>query len=157
MEIMLSKSALKTIAACMVYESKELSKPAKMQLVRFIENASPLQLQHYIVHDEIVRGKDAQIQEFLAPALLIAAAIAAGRAFYNNYFSKAAKECQEKENVAKKVCMKRYKLRGISGQISALQREMGKCNQTLRPDKCRKTFQQYIKDAENKRKKIEEE
>ena len=154
---MLPKSALQTIAACMVYEDETLSKPAKMQLVRFIEDATEKQLQHYIIHGDIVKEEDVQVEAFFIPAVIIGAAAAAGRAIYNNEFSKAAKSCQGMMGEAKKACMKRFKLRGISGQISALRREMGKCNQTARPDKCRKMFMKYIVNAEKKMKKIQAE
>lgn len=157
---MLPKSALQTIAACMVYEA-EMSKPAKLQLVRFIEGASKKQLQHYIIHGEIVGEQDCQssVSEiaFLVPAAIIAAAAAAGRAIYSAEFSKAAKACQNLKGMDKKNCMKRYKLRGVSGKISALRREMGKCNQTSRPDKCRKMFQSYINNAEKQMRKIQSE
>jgi hypothetical protein len=53
--------------------------------------------------------------------------------------------------------MKAYKLRGVSGKISALKREMGKCNQTSRPDKCRKMFITYIRNADKQMRKIQSE
>jgi len=153
---MLPKSALQTIAACMVYDS-ELPKPSKLQLVRFIESASENQLKHYIVHGEIVKEHDVIVSEvaWLVPAAIIAAASAAGNAIYNMQFSKAAKACQNMKAADKKNCIRRYKINGISGKISALKREMGKCNQTSRPDKCRKMFDTYIKNAEKKMRKIQ--
>ena len=155
---MLPKSALQTIAACMVYD-EDMSKPAKMQVLRFIESASEKQLQHYIVHGNIVAEQEVEISEiaFLVPAAIIAAAAAAGRAIYNNEFSKAAKACQAEEGQTKKDCMKKFKLRGLSGKISAMKREMGKCNQTSRPDKCRTMFAKYIQDAEKQLKKVQAE
>lgn len=155
---MLPKSAFQTIAACMVYDSDE-SYQSKMQLVRFIESASISQLQHYIIHGDIVKEEETDVNEIalLIPATIIAAAAAAGRAIYDNEFSKAAKACQPMQGSAKKSCMKRFKLRGISGKLSALRREMGKCNQTSRPDKCRKMFMSYIQTAEKQMKKIQSE
>jgi len=152
---MLPKSALQTIAACMVYDS-DLSKPGKMQMVRFIESASMRELQHYIIHGNIVSDKETQVTEdFFIAATLIGAAAAAGRAIYSSEFSKAAKACSQMRGVAKKSCMQRYKIRGVSGKIQALRREMGKCNQTSRPDKCRKMFINYIRNAEKQMKKIQ--
>lgn len=152
---MLSKTALQTIAACMVYDAK-ISKPAKMQLVRFIENASEKQLYHYLIHGNIVQEKDTLVEGVFIPALIIAAAVAAGRSIYDSEFSKVAKACKDTERGdARKSCIKGFKLRGVSGQISALKREMGKCNQTSRPDKCRKMFMNHIKNAEKKMKKIQ--
>lgn len=153
---MLHKSALQTIAACMVYDM-DISKPGKMQLMRFIENASERQLQHYLIHGEIVAEQEVNIAEIgvLVPAAIIASAAALGRAIYNREFSKAARACQEYNGAEKKDCMKKFKIRGISGKISALRREMGKCSQTSRPDNCRKMFQKYIVDAEKQMKKIQ--
>jgi len=154
---MLPKSALQTIAACMVYEDDKFSKPVKLQLLRFIEDASEKQLLHYIIHGKIVREEDVLVEAFFIPAMIIGAAAAAGRAIYNSEFSKAAKACNTMQGVAKKSCMKRFKIRGVAGQISALRREMGKCNQTARPDKCRKMFMSYIANAEKKMKKVQQE
>jgi hypothetical protein len=152
----MNKKALQTIAACMVYDS-DMSKPAKIQLINFIESATLKQLQHYIIHGDIVKEENAQVVEgFFIAAALIGAAAAAGRAIYDQEFSKAAKSCQNMRGVAKKSCMKRFKLRGVSGQINALRKEMGKCNQTARPDKCRKMFSTYIKNAETKMRKIQQ-
>jgi hypothetical protein len=137
----------------MVYDS-DMSKPGKMQMVQFIESASEKQLQHYIIHGEVVKEKDTIVEAFFLPAVIIGAALAAGRAIYDTEFSKAAKACPEMKGAAKKECMKRFKVRGISGKISALRREMGKCNQTSRPDKCRKMFMDYIKNAEKQMRKI---
>jgi len=155
---MLSKSALQTIAACMVYD-EDISKPAKMQILRFIESASEKQLQHYIVHGDIVAEQEVAISEvaFLVPAAIIAAAAAAGRAIYNAEFSKAARACQMFQGKEKKSCMKKFKIRGLNGKISAMRREMGKCNQTSRPDKCRKMFSDYIREAEKQLKKVQSE
>ena len=157
---MLPKSALQTIAACMVYEDEKIYRSNKMRLVRFIERASEKQLLHYIIHGEVVREGDVNVSEVapLIPVMIIGAAAAAGRAIYNSEFSKAAKACGNMEaGAAKKSCMKRFKMRGVTGQISALKREMGKCSQTARPDKCRKMFMNYISNAEKKLKKIQSE
>jgi len=157
---MLPKSALQAIAACMVYEDDHLHKSNKMRLMRFFEGASEKQLLHYITHGEVVRERDANVSEIapLIPVMIIGAAAAAGRAIYNSEFSKAAKACGNMEaGAAKKSCMKRFKIRGVTGQISALKREMGKCSQTSRPDKCRKMFMNYITNAEKKLKKIQSE
>lgn len=154
---MLPKSALQTIAACMVYDS-DISKPAKMQTVRFIESASEKQLKHYILHGEIKHDSEIQLEvNFFIAAAILGAAAAAGRAIYDSEYSKAAKSCSIMEGDAKKKCMKRFKMRGVNGQISALRREMAKCSQTSRPDKCRKMFTNYIESANKKLKKIQAE
>jgi hypothetical protein len=154
----LNKSALQTIAACMVYES-DLSKSSQVQLIRFIEEATEKQLQHYILHEEIVKDSEVQINElipFLAAAAILSAAVAAGRAIYDGEFSKAAQACKDQEEgVRKSGCIKRFKLRGITGKISALRREMGKCTQTVKPDKCRKMFAKYIANAQKQMRKIQ--
>jgi hypothetical protein len=53
--------------------------------------------------------------------------------------------------------MKNYKLRGVAGKISMLRREMGKCGQTAKPDKCRKMFITYIRNADKQMRKIQSE
>ena len=152
---MLPKSALQTIAACMVYDDN-ISKPAKIRLVRFIELASEKQLQHFIIHGTIVENKDVHVEaNFFRNAAIIGTALAVGRAIYSNEFSKAAKACAEMKGDEKKICMKRFKIRGTAGKISALRKEMGNCNQTSRPDKCRKMFVNYIRNAEKQMKKIQ--
>lgn len=144
---MISKEAAKLIAINMIYESS-LSKTSKIQLVRFVEDASINQLSHFILHQEIVKEDETSINEFVQIAAITALAVAAGSAAYSKYFSDAAKACSDKKGMDKKICIKGYKLKGMSAKISALRKEMSKCNQTLKPDKCRKTFQKYIKNIE---------
>ena len=155
---MLPKIALQMIAACILYES-DLPKPAKIQMLHFIENdTNESELKNYIVSGKFSTTPEIdRINEvaFLLPGAVIASAIAAGKAFYDNQFSEAAKACIKLKGQVKKDCMKRFKVKGISGKIAALRREMGKCNQTIRPDKCRKMFLNYIKNAEKQMRKIQ--
>lgn len=156
---MLPKIALQMIAACMLYES-DMPRPAKLQMLYFIENATTeIELRNYIVYGKFSTGPEIdKVNEasFLLPGAVIASAIAAGRAFYEKQFGEAARACIKLKGQLKKDCMQKFKLKGMSGKISALRREMGKCNQTLRPDKCRKMFLNYIKTAEKQMRKIQQ-
>ena len=153
---LLPRTAIQTIAACMVYDS-DLSKSDKLLSIQFIESASNRQIQHYIINGEFVREDEVLVEAFFIPAAIIAASLAAGRAVYDMEFSKAARACQNMKGPVKKSCMKRFKVKGISGKISSLRREMGKCNQTAKPEKCRKMFLNYIKNAEKQMRKIQAE
>jgi hypothetical protein len=155
---MLPRSALQTIAACMLYES-DLPSSEKKYIIRFIEMATENQIKHYIVHGELVSDNRTQVSElgWILSSALISAASAAGRAIYNKFFSDAAQACRDKKGPVRKACMKNYKLRGVAGKISMLRREMGKCGQTAKPDKCRKMFIKYIRNADKQMRKIQSE
>lgn len=146
---MLPKSAYQTIAACMLYDSN-LPKSVKLEHLEFIENASEKQIMHYLIHDEMVSEQEIELvgEGFILATALLFAASSAGRALYNKNFSDGAKACRDKGGVAKKMCMRNFKVKGISAKIAALRREMGKCSQTAKPDKCRKMFATYIRNAE---------
>jgi len=148
-KLMLHKETLQIIAKSIVYESN-LSIEAKLKMVHAIDCATRTQLNNY-VERKILNSHTEGV--FLAGAILTSA-ILAGNAVYSNFFSKAAKECESYKGNAKQMCMKNFKLRGLAGKISALRKEMGKCNQTLKPDKCRKMFISYIKNAEKQSLKI---
>jgi len=153
---MLPKSAYQTIAACMLYDS-DLPKDLKLEILEFIEHATSEQILHYLIHDEFVRENETRLVDegFILPAALITAASAAGRSIYSKYFSAGAQACRDKVGIAKKACMKHYKARGIAGKVSALRREMAKCANTPKPDKCRKMFLNYIRNAEKEMRKIQ--
>lgn len=145
---MLNKETLQIIAKTIVYESK-LSTKSKLKMVDAIDYATQSQLHNYIEHKANIHTEGV----FVAAALL-AAAIGVGNSVYANFFSKASKDCENYKGDAKKICMKNFKLRGLVGKVSALRSEMGKCNQTLKPDKCRKMFMKYIHNIEKQGMKI---
>lgn len=156
---MLSKKALQMIAAGILYES-ELPKPEKIQMLHFIENmTTESELRNFIVYRKFSTSSEIdKINEvaFLLPAAVIATALAAGRAFYDKQFSEAAKACIKMRGKMKKDCMKKYKIKGLAGKMASLRREMGKCNQTAKPNKCRKMFLNYIKNIEKQARKIQQ-
>lgn len=153
---MLPTSAYQTIAACMLYDC-DMPKPLKLKVLNFIEHASSKQILHYLIHDEIVREEETQLVElgFILTAALVTAASASARAVYSKFNSAGAQACRDKEGVARKQCIKNYRVRGVAGKVAALRREMGKCGQTSKPDKCRKMFINYIRNAEKEMRKIQ--
>lgn len=153
---MLPKSAYQAIAACMLYDS-DMSKSLKLKILTFVEHASINQILHYLIHDEFVREDETRLvnEGFILTAALITAASASGRAIYSKFNSAGAQACRDKLGVAKKQCMKNYKLRGVAGKVSALRKEMGKCSQTPKPEKCRKMFINYIRNAEKEMRNIQ--
>lgn len=148
---MLPKSYLKVIAACVVYESK-LSKYAKIQMLRFIENeASEKQLKVFINDGEIRKVSENEVVSEVAiviPAMLVAAALSVARMSYDKIFSQAAKSCADKEGDNKKRCMRDFKLKSHYAKLTALKREMGKCNQTNNAKKCREIFIKHMRKIE---------
>jgi poly-D-alanine transfer protein DltD len=154
---MLPKSYLKAIAAYIVYESK-LSKYAKIQMLRFIENeASENQLIVLVTEGEIRKvSEDENISEavIVVPALLIATALSFGRIAYDKMFSQAAKMCAAKDPNNKKQCIKDFKIKSHYAKITALKREMGKCNQTNNAKKCRDMFIKHIRKIEKQVQKV---
>lgn len=153
---MLPKSAYQTIAACMLYDS-DMSKAQKLRILEFIEKASSKQILHYLIHDEFVREGETRLvnEGFILTAALITAASAAGRAVYSKFNSVGQQACRDKLGLAKSACLKNYKARGVAGKVSALRKEMGKCSQTPKPEKCRKMFIKYIRNAEKEMRKIQ--
>ena len=148
---MLPKSYLKVIAACVVNEAN-LSKYAKIQMLRFIESeASESQLRVFITEGKIRNvSEDEIISEIpvLIPAMIIASALAVARIAHDRFFSQAAKACADKDRDDRKRCMRDFKLRANYAKLTALKREMGKCNQTSDVKKCRDTFMGYMKKIE---------
>ncbi len=144
---MLSKSYLKVIAVYIVYESK-LSKYAKIQILRFIESgASESQLNIFITEGKIRKLSEGEIISeipILVPAMIIGAAIAAGKAAHAKFYSNAAKVCAGKEREEKKKCMQDFRIKANYARLAALKREMGKCSQTDDLKKCRENFIRHI-------------
>jgi hypothetical protein len=161
---MLPKSAFQTIAACMLYDS-DMPKSDKLEILEFIEHASEQQLMHYLVHGECLSNEELSefvitagaVGSFILSSALISAASAMARAVYSKYNGAGAQACRDKEGMAKKACLKNFKVKGVSAKIAAYRKEMGKCGKTQRPDKCRKMFQNYIRTAEKQMRKIQTE
>ena len=144
---MLPKSYLKVIAGCVIYES-ELSKYAKIQALRFIEyEASEMQLKAFIAEGKIRQVSEDEIFTEVAiwvPAMVIAAALAAGRVAYDQFYSKASKACKGKGLKEKQRCIRDFRLKASYAKLAALKREMGKCGQTNDAKKCRESFLKHI-------------
>jgi len=144
---MLSKSYLKVIAAYIIYESN-LSKYAKIQMLRFIENeASESQLKVLITEGRIRKISESEIILEVGPlavAIIIGAAIAAGKAAHARFLSAAAKTCAGKDREDKKKCIRDFRFKANYAKVAALKREIGKCSQTNDVKKCRDNFTKYI-------------
>ena len=149
---MLQKSYLKLICASIVCESN-LSKYAKIQMIRFIENeASERQLTIFINEGKIQKVSEAEIISEIAPIvavpLITAAAFAVGKSVYNKFYSNVAKACAGRDRDDKKRCIRDFKLKANYARLSALKKEMGKCNETNNVKKCRNTFLKHMKKIE---------
>ena len=143
---MLPKSYLKVIAACVIYEST-LSKNAKIQALRFIENeASEMQLKVFINEGKICQVSESEVIQdaVFIPAMVIAAALGVAKVAYAQFLSKAATACVGKKFVEKQKCMRDYRIKANAVKISALKREMSKCNQTNNVKKCQNIFLKHI-------------
>ena len=148
---MLSKSYLKVIAAYIVHESN-LSKYAKIQILRFVENeASKSQLKVLITEGRIRNVSEDEVvsEAIIVPAMIIAAAVAAGKVAHAKFLSNAAKACAGKEREEKKKCMRDFKLKANYARLAALKREVSKCSQTSDRKKCRDNFIKHIEKVED--------
>jgi len=146
---MLQKSYLKVIAAYIIDES-HFSKYAKIQMLRFIENdASESQLKVFITEGKI-QSEGENISEIapIAVALVIGAGLAVGKVAYNRFFSDVAKACAGRKQDDKRRCIRDFKLKASYAKLTALKREMGKCNQTNNVKKCRNTFIKHMNKIE---------
>jgi hypothetical protein len=156
---MLPRSAYQSIVAYMLYES-DMRKSEKLEILEFVESATIEQMLHYLIHDEIVNENETQLVEmgFIMSTALMAAATSLAQAVYSRFSGQGVNACRAMEDsVKRKACQKNYKLRGAAGKISALRKEMGKCSKTANPDKCRKMFQNYIRNAEKQMRGIQTE
>ncbi|HUU88825.1 MAG TPA: hypothetical protein VMX17_13890 [Candidatus Glassbacteria bacterium] len=156
---------LKLVAYLMVYES-DLSKPAKLQLVNFLKEATEPQIKLFVVEGRV--GNVSQKQEleldsilevapiaaYYASGIVWGAAIALAMKAFNKYHGEAAKACAEKRGREKKLCMNVYTVRAYQQKITVLKTEAGKCNQTADPKKCREKFIKNIKVVEKQLIKI---
>jgi len=148
-------SCLKVIAVYMVHESL-LSKYAKIQMLRFIENeASDLQLHAFIAEGKIRRTEDIDeaIIKYLPPVMIVRAAITAGKLAYNRFFGPAARACASRKGDDKKLCIKNYRLKANYAKLAALKRESRNCSQTNDAAKCRQLFVDAAKKVEEQIKK----
>ncbi len=150
---MLPKSYLKFIAAYTVHESN-LSRYARIQTLRFINEASESQLKVFInegrirnvSEDEVV----SEVATFIVAAALIAAAAAAGKIAYQKVIMNAVKECSEMKGKDKKRCVREYKIKADYAKMAALKKEVVKCNQTNNVKKCRNAFIKQMKRVEKR-------
>lgn len=144
---MLSKSYLKVVTAYIVCESN-LSKYAKIQMLRFIENeASKSQLKILVIEGRIRKVSEGEVISEVGPiavAIIIGVAVAAGKAAHAKFLGAAAKACVGKDREDKKKCMRDFRLKAGYARIAALKREMGKCSQTNDVKKCRDNFTRHI-------------
>jgi len=151
---MLPKSYLKFIAAYNVYESN-LSSYAKIQALRFIEGeASESQLKIFINEGKIRNVADGEIISEILPvivaAAIVAAAAALGKIAYQKVIMNAVKECSQLKGDDKKRCVRDYKTKANYAKLTALKKEMVKCNQTNNVKKCRNMFIKHMRKIEQK-------
>ena len=151
---MLPKSYLKFIAAYTVHESN-LSQYAKVQTLRFIENeASESQLKIFINEGKIRNVSDGEIMSeavpFIVGVAIVAAAMALGKIAYQKVIMNAVKECASLKGDDKKRCVRDYKTKANYAKLTALKKEMIKCNQTNNVKKCRNTFLKHMRRIEQK-------
>lgn len=156
---MIPRSAYKTIVAKMLYDS-DIPKSEKLEVLEFVENATVEQMLHYLIHDEIVNENETQLVEmgFIMSTVLMSAATSLAQAVYSRFSGQGANACRALDDSTKrKACKKNYKLRGAAAKIATLKKESGKCNKTANPEKCRKMFQTYIRNAEKQLQNIRTE
>jgi len=151
---------LRTLSFYLVRES-DLSKPAKLQLLSYLKDASDAQVKLFVATGEIGQVSkidesrlDKAISEVAPLAALIAQDMVFNRAInkasqvYSYWFGKAAQACEEKVGPEKKLCKKRFVLRSYHEKLRALKSEAPKCANTDKPEKCRKKFVEKIKHIE---------
>lgn len=151
---------LRILSFYLVRES-DLSKPAKLQLLNYLKDASNAQIKLFVATGEI--GQVSKIDEskldkvilevaplaaFIAQDIVFNKAINKGTQAYSYWFGKIAKACAEKTGPEKKLCKKRFILRSYHEKLRALRSEAPKCSGTDKPEKCRKRFIEKIKHIE---------
>ena len=150
----MNKKALQAAAAYLVYESN-YNKEIKLKMIDIIEHSTEERLL-YLIEYGAFNSKQENISERSLSSIHILLTIAKsrGKALYTKFFGEAIKVCDNKEGKFRKECIKNYKVKALKGKILALKREMPKCIQTNRPEKCRKRFMKHIKSIEKKILKI---
>jgi hypothetical protein len=157
---------LRIFSFYLVRES-ELSKPAKLQLLNYLRDASDAQVKLFAATGEvgqISKIDESKLDEMISEVAPLAAVIAQDIVFnkainiasqkYSYWFGQAAKACAEKVGPDKKLCKKRFILRSYHEKLRALRAEIPKCNQTDKPDKCQKRFIDKIKQIEKQIAKV---
>ncbi len=151
---------LRILSFYLVRES-DLSKPAKLQLLNYLKDASDIQVKLFIATGEIGQvskidesSLDKVILEIAPLAAVIAQDIVFNTALnkasqaYSYRFGQIAKACADKVGPEKKLCKKRFILRSYHEKLRALKAEAPKCAGTNKPEKCRKRFVDQIKHIE---------
>ena len=139
----------------------DLSKPAKLQLLNYLKEASDAQVKLFIVTGEvgqISKIDESKLDEKLLEVAPIAAVVASDIVFnkainiasqkYSYWFGQAAKACADKIGMQKKLCKKQHMQRPYYEKLRALKVEAPKCAGTNKPDRCRKKFIEKIKQVE---------
>jgi len=151
---------LRILSFYLVRES-DLSKPAKLQLLNYLKEASNAQIKYFIATGEIghvSKVDESKLDEVITEVAPLAAYIAQDLVFnkainkasqvYTYWFGKAAQACAEKAGPEKRLCKKRFILRSYHEKLRALKSEAPKCANTDKPEKCRKRFIEAIKNVE---------
>jgi len=151
---------LRIFSFYLVRES-DLSKPAKLQLLNYLKDASNAQVKLFVATGKV--GQISKIDEskldktisevaplaaYIAQDIVWTRAINKATQVYTYWFGKAAQACAEKVGAEKKLCKKRFILRSYHEKLRALKAEAPKCSQTDKPEKCRRRFVEKIKQIE---------
>jgi len=149
---------LRLYAAEVVVSSK-MSKPAKIQMLEFIQKeATDVQVKALLLDGKIVKLDeqaegiindrfnlleiDPLVGGAILGGLLGPPAVKAATKFYINWISKAGQACSSLQGKEKQFCIKKYRL---NGKIKALQSLLNKCNNSKNPEKCKQKVQEQIK------------
>ncbi len=157
---------LRILSFYLVRES-DLSKPAKLQLLNYLRDASNAQVKLFVATGEIgqiSKIDESKLDEFISEVAPLAAYIAQDIVFnkainiasqkYSYWFGQAAKACAEKVGPEKRLCKKRFVLRSYHEKLRVLKAEAPKCSGTSKPEKCRKRFVEKIKQIEKQIAKV---
>lgn len=157
---------LRILSFYLVRES-DLSKPAKLQLLNYLRDASNAQVKLFIATGEIGQISEADeskldgaisevapLAAVIAQDLVFNTALTKATQVYSYWFGQAAKACAEKVGPEKKLCKKRFVLRSYHEKLRALRAEAPKCAGTDKPEKCRKRFVEKIKHIERQITKV---
>ncbi len=157
---------LRILSFYLVRESN-LSKPAKLQLLNYLKEASDSQVKLFIATGEVGRvsaidepsldkvvSEVAPLAALIAQDMVFSTAMNKASRVYSYWFGKAAQACAEKTGPEKKLCKKRFILRSYHEKLRALKAEAPKCARTDKPEKCRKKFVEMIKGIEKQITKV---
>jgi hypothetical protein len=162
---------LKITAGSFIVES-ELSKPSKLQMLKFIQHeASDHQLMALLLDGEIVE-LDEQAEQIVEdrfnifetvisiphgaakPILIGSLIFLAGQLAYAGFdrvFSNAGKACNNpRVGQTKSDCMRQYRIKALKVKKDILKREMKKCSKTTNPSKCKNEFSKRINSINKK-------